>query len=110
MPEPLNESTRKIARGTSIALADITSGLLFNLVARLIIARYGLQANYGIFSMALAVLNITTILASLGLHRGATRYIAYFRGKEDMAKVHITISASIKLSAIASIILSLLIR
>jgi len=103
----LNDSTRKIVRGTGIALVGVTAGLLFSFIARLIIARYGLQANYGIFSMALAALNIAVILASLGLHRGATRYIAYFRGKEDMAKVHTTISTSIKLSAIASIAISL---
>ncbi len=109
MFEPLDDSLGKIARGAGIALIGVTSGLLFNFIARLIIARYGLQANYGIFSLSLAVLNIAAILASLGLHRGATRYIAYFRGKEDMAKVHATISTSIKLSAIASIVIGLVI-
>ena len=103
MFEPLNDSLRKIARGTGIALIGVTSGLLFSFIARLIIARYGLQANYGIFSLALAILNFATILASLGLYSGAARYIAYFRGKEDASKVHTTISTSIKLSAIASI-------
>jgi O-antigen/teichoic acid export membrane protein len=107
--EPLNDSLGKIARGAGIALVGVTSGLLFNFIARLIIARYGLQANYGIFSLALAVLNIATILASLGLHQGATRYIAYFRGKGDSAKMRVTISASIKIPVIASVILSLVI-
>lgn len=109
MFEPLDNSLRKIARGTGIALVGIVSGLLFNLVARLVIARHGLQANYGIFSLALAILSIAAILASLSLHRGATRYIAYFRGKEDTAKIHETISSSIKLSAVSSIILGLVI-
>ena len=109
MFEPLDDSLTKIARGTGIALVGIASGLLFNLIARLIIARYGLQANYGIFSLALATLGIAAVLASLGLPRGAARYIAYFRGKEDTAKIHETISSSIKLSAVTSIAFSLVI-
>lgn len=107
MFEPLDDSLRKIARGTGIALIGVTSGLLFHFITLIIIARYGLQANYGIFSIALAILNIAAILASLGLHRGATRYIAYFRGKEDTAKIHEIISSSIKLSSVASIAFSL---
>jgi len=102
--EPLDDSLRKIARGTGIALVGVTSGLLFNLVTRIIVARYGLQANYGIFSLALAILTFATILTGLGLYQGTTRYIAYFRGKEDTAKIHSTISTSIKISSITSII------
>jgi len=50
MFEPANDPLKKIARGTGIALAGMTLGLLFGFITRLIIARYGLQANYGIFS------------------------------------------------------------
>jgi len=107
--EPLNDSLGKIARGAGIALVGVTSGLLFNFIARLIVARYGLQANYGIFSLALAILTCATMLSGLGLYQGATRYIAYFRGKEDTAKVHAIISASIKLSTIASIVFGLVV-
>lgn len=105
----LDDSLKQIARGTGIALIGIASGLLFNFITRLIIARYGLQTDYGVFSLALAVLSFAAMLASLGLHGGATRYIAYYRGKEDTAKVRATVSASVKLSAIASISLALVI-
>jgi len=100
----LNDSTRKIARGTGIALVGVTSGLLFNFVTRIIIGRYCLQSNYGIFSLALAILTFAATLAGLGLYQGAPRYIAYFRGKEDTARIHTTISTSIKISSIAGII------
>lgn len=105
MFEPLNGSLRKIARGAGIAMVGMSVGLLLQFIARLIIARYGLEANYGIFSLALVVLNFSMILASLGLHLGATRYIAYFRGKEEAAKVRGTISASLQLVTAASVII-----
>jgi O-antigen/teichoic acid export membrane protein len=103
----LSSSLSKIARGTGIAVIGLTLGLMFSFIVRLIIARYGAPADYGIFSLALAVLNIAAMLSGLGLYQGAARYIAYFRGKDDAAKVKSTISASIKLSAAVSIILSL---
>lgn len=107
MFETLDHSLRKVARGTGIAIIGITLGLLFNFIAKLIIARYGLEANYGIFSLALAVLTVAMMLACLGLHLGATRYIAYFRAKDDTAKVRRTISVSLQLAAIASLAISI---
>ncbi len=105
----LDDSLKKIARGTGIALIGMTSGLLFGFIVRLIIARYGLQANYGIYSMAIMVLSFASALASLGLIRGTTRFIAYFRGKEDIAKLRTSISSSVGLSSIASVILGLIV-
>jgi len=103
----LDNSLKKIARGASLALIGTALGLFFNFIVRLIIARYGSQANYGIFSLALVVLNFAVMLAGLGLVRGITRYIAYFRGKDDAARVRANISESIKLSGIASLVLGL---
>lgn len=105
MFEPLDDSLKKIARGTGIAMLAMFFGLLFEFIARLIIARYGLEANYGIFSLALVVLTVSMTLACLGLHLGATRYIAYFRSREEVARVRGTISASLQLGTAASIII-----
>lgn len=109
MFEPLDDSLKKIARGTGIALVGITLGLLFSFITRLIIARYGLQANYGIFSLALVILQFAAIISGLGLTGGATRFIAYFRGADEEAKVRGTISASLRFSAVASIIIGLVV-
>jgi O-antigen/teichoic acid export membrane protein len=107
MSETLDHSLKKVARGTGIALIGITLGLLFNFIAKLIIARYGLEANYGMFSLALAILTVAMMLACLGLHLGATRYIAYFRAKGDEAKVRGTLSVSLEVATVASLALSI---
>ena len=106
MSEPLSDSLKKIGRGTGIAMVGMFAALLLQFIARLIIARYGLEANYGIFSLALVILNFAMILACLGLQEGATRYIAYFRGKEEAAKVRGTIAVSLELATAASIIIA----
>lgn len=103
----LGSSLGKIARGAGIGIIALALGSLLSFIFRLLIARYGAPADYGMFSLATAVLNIAALLAGMGLYQGATRYIAFYRGKDDAARVKSTISASIKLSAVASIVLSL---
>ena len=97
----LDDSIGRIARGTSIAIVGVATGLVFNFSARLIIARYSLQAEYGIFSLSLAILNVAMLLATLGFRQGATRYIAFSRGRDDAAGVRGTISASLRLTIAA---------
>ncbi|MFC1904401.1 oligosaccharide flippase family protein [Chloroflexota bacterium] len=107
LSEPSNHSLRKIARQGSIALVGIVLGSLLALIIRVVVARYSSQTDYGIYSLALVILTITAMLSGLGFILGATRYIAYFRGKNDTSRVRATISASIKLSSGASIAISL---
>lgn len=109
MYEPLGDSLKKIVRGTGIALLGASIGILFGFITRLLIARYGLQANYGIFSLALVVLQFAAVISGLGLTQGATRFIAYFRGAGEEAKVRGTIFTSLMFSTVTSIIVGLVI-
>ena len=106
MLEPLSASLKIIARGTGIALIGTFISLLLGFIIRLTIARYGSEADYGVYSLALMAFIFVTVLACLGLHEGTARYIAYFRSRKDLAKVRGTIAISLKLATVASIIIS----
>lgn len=108
MPGMSNGSLRKIGKGTTIALVGTGVGSLFAFVVRIIIARYGTETEYGIFSLALVVLSISTIIATLGLQDGTTRYIAYFRSRGEINNTQRTISASVQFATLASILLFLI--
>ena len=107
MVEPLSDSLRKIARGTGIALIGTFVALLLGFIIRIIIARYGSEADYGIYSLAIVIVTFATTLVSLGLPEGTARYIAYFRGKGESIKVRGVISVSLQLTAAASVIISI---
>lgn len=107
MVEPLSDSLRKIARGTGIALAGTFLALLLGFATRLIIARYGSEADYGVYSLAIVILAFATTVVCLGLPDGVARYIAYFRGKGETDKVRGVISVSLQLAAAASIIVGI---
>jgi O-antigen/teichoic acid export membrane protein len=105
MSEPINDHMGKIARGTGIAMLGMFIGLPLQFVVRLVVARYGLEANYGVFSLAWVVLNFCTALACLGLNEGVTRHIAYQRGRGESTKVRVTVAVSLQLTIVASIII-----
>lgn len=102
-----NEALTKVAKGTAIALVGVVLGLLFAFISRIMVARYGTQSDYGVFSLALVILSIFVIIASLGLESGVIRYIAYFRGENALERVRGTISASIIFASLAGIFLGL---
>jgi len=105
----LNETLQKIAKGTGLVFIGTLISTFFAFVGKLIIARHWTSSSYGIFSLALVLLNICTIISTLGLQEGTSRSIAYIRGKNKNENIPEIISASIWFSVMASITLSLFI-
>ncbi|MGB3459335.1 MAG: oligosaccharide flippase family protein [Halobacteriota archaeon] len=83
MSENVNQSLQKIAKGTGIIFTGTIIGMLLAFVSRVIIVRYTTQSEYGIYSLALVIISIFVTISTLGLQQGSTRYIAYFRGKNE---------------------------
>jgi O-antigen/teichoic acid export membrane protein len=106
MSEIVNQSLQKIAKGTGIVFIGTIIGMLLGFVSRIIIVRYITQSEYGIYSLALVLTSIFVTISTLGLQQGATRYIAYFRGKNEEGKVRGVIFSSIKIALVASVISS----
>ena len=87
MSEIVNQSLQKIAKGTGIIFIGTIIGMLLGFVSRVIIVRSITQSEYGIYSLALVLMSIFVTISTLGLQEGSTRYIAYFRGKNEEGKV-----------------------
>ncbi|MGV9141463.1 MAG: flippase [Promethearchaeota archaeon] len=109
MSDEGDRSLQKIAKGSGIAFFGIFVGLIFAFIGRIMVARYGTEAEYGIFSLAFVILNICAVIGTLGLQQGATRSIAYARGEEDKEKVSSLVSASVQFGIVTSLLLSIII-
>jgi len=107
MTQGLDDSLLKITRGAGIAFLGLLVGLLFGFLARVLVARYGTESEYGVYALALAILSIGASVATLGLQTGASRSIAHARAKNDNAKVRGLISASVWFALAASLSLCL---
>ena len=106
MSEIVNESLRKIAKGTTIVFIGTIVGLFLGFVGRIILVGYTTQIEYGIYSLAFTIFSIFVVIATLGLSEGSTRYIAYFRGTGEDENVSSVVSSSIKIALAASIALA----
>jgi O-antigen/teichoic acid export membrane protein len=104
----LDESLIKISKGAGIAFVGSLAALLFAFLGRVLVARIGTESEYGIFSIAFVVLNVCTIIATLGLPQGTARSIAYAKGENKPETMQKLISTSIQLSLLASIFLGII--
>ena len=104
MTDIVHESLKKMAVGTSIIFAGTIVSMLFEFLSRILIIRSTSTAEYGIFALALVILNIVVIIATLGLQDGATRHIAYHRGRGDLERVYSTVVSSLELTAAAGVV------
>jgi len=109
MQEGLNDSLAKITKGAGLAFVGILAARFFFFIIRILIARHGLEADYGVYCLANAIFNICAVIAVLGISRGVSRSIAYARGQNNMEKVQELIPASLQLGLLASIFLSVVI-
>lgn len=104
-PDTVNNSLRKIAQGAGMALIGTLLAWFLLFISRLLVARIGTEAQYGVFSLAFVILNICVVIATLGLQQGATRNIAYARGQNGIETVKVLVIVSVQLGLLASVCL-----
>ena len=65
MSKEVNESLRKIAKGTGIVFLGLFGGLLFGFFTRIIIVRNLTSADYGIFSLVTTIVLLSFSISIL---------------------------------------------
>ena len=104
MDDIVNQSFKKIAKGTGIIFIGTIVGLIFRVVNRILVIRYISLNEYGYLSLAMVIISIFILLSSLGLPDGVTRNLAYYRGKGDIKRVFGVIISAFHIAIITSII------
>ncbi len=101
-----NSSLKKVVRGTIIAILGNILVIPISFITKAILARYFTPTEFGIFFLGFSLLNILLVLSLLGLNPGASRQIAFHRGKKNYFQVQGTIISSIKICILSSLILT----
>ncbi|MBN2331278.1 MAG: flippase [Candidatus Aenigmarchaeota archaeon] len=99
------QSLKMIARGGGLYFFGLITSKILAYVYRIFIAQYFGPADYGVFSMGLALIGFFEAVALLGLSRGVIRYIAFYSQKKEEAKLRGVISSSVRLAMPLSFIL-----
>ena len=103
MSEVVHASLKTAAKGTAFVFAGIAVNQMIWFITRLLIVRNLSKEELGIYSLSFAIVSIVSLLASMGLKEGSTRYISIFSGqgrKEDADAVH---RSSLRIVAITGI-------
>jgi len=76
MSNIVDSSLKMAAKGTAIVFVGSIIGLLLGFISKVLIVRYTTQAEFGIYSLAIALVSIFSLVSMLGLHEGST--LGYF--------------------------------
>jgi O-antigen/teichoic acid export membrane protein len=78
-PEPgVDKDTVGQIRGSSLLLVGRLTSIAITLLTQVLIVRHLSTTEFGAFSLAYAVAGMAQVVVTLGLHRGATRYVAMY--------------------------------
>ena len=97
-----------LVKGAGIVLTGLFISKIIAYLYRMFIARYFGPADYGLFSLGLAIVSLFGILAVLGLTRGIMRYVSYYNAKNDMGMVKSVITTSLKIVLPLSLVLAII--
>ncbi|MCK4967573.1 MAG: flippase, partial [Candidatus Aenigmarchaeota archaeon] len=103
----MQSNLKTMARGASLVFIGMFLSKVLTYFWRVIIARVGAE-EYGLLSLGLAVLGIATTLSLLGLSSGVLRYVSYYSGKKDNARIKGVITTALKISVPISLIIAFL--
>ncbi|WP_056934595.1 flippase [Thermococcus barophilus] len=107
MDDEVGQALHKIARGTGIIFAGTVISMFFGFLSRVIIAREFSKAEYGVFNLALTVLSIGLVIATLGFPNALPREVAFYREKMP-EKVDKLISTALIIVAVNSFVIMML--
>ncbi len=106
--ETLEQLTKQIAKGGSIASIGSMIGKALGFGLHILLGRILGPAQYGLYALGRSVMGITQSIATLGLNQGVVRYGAIYRGERDNARVKGTILSALGISMVFSILISAL--
>lgn len=88
MSKIVDSSLMSAAKGTALFLFGAAASMLMWFAIKVLIARSTTKEELGIYSIAIAVASIATLVGSMGLPEGVARYIslALGEGKDDRAR------------------------
>ena len=97
MSEIVNSSLKTAVKGTAFVLFGLVVGMFLSFATKVLIVRNSTKEEFGIYSLAFAVVSIISLVSSLGLQQGVPRYVSIFlgEGKGDDADSISRVSASV---------------
>jgi len=108
----INQSNRllgKVAKGAGVVFFGLALAKFLSFLSRIVIARFFSTSEYGLFSLGFALVSFFSLVAVLGIPKGTTRYMAFFRGNGQIERIGGVVSWSILLCIVSSLAITFLV-
>jgi O-antigen/teichoic acid export membrane protein len=108
MSETVNSSLRTAVKGTTLILLGTVVSMFLWLATKILIVRNTTSDEFGIYSLALAVVGIISAVATLGLREGVARFVSIFLGEDKKHEAQSISRDALRISLASSISVFLL--
>lgn len=91
MSETVHSSLKTAAKGAALVFTGMAASQALWFAVRLLVVRNLSKEDLGIYSLVFGIVAVVSLLASVGLWEGSTRYVSIFSGegkKQEAAGVH----------------------
>src|SRR5208283_1306105 len=103
MSDIINSSIKTAAKGTVIILFGTAAGNILWFATKLLIIRNTTVDQLGLYSLVFAITNVGTLIASLGIHEGSTKYISQFLSENKLSEASSIRKASVQIGILSGI-------
>ncbi len=100
------EVARKIAKNTFYNFTTLLVGNLSGLFLAILLARILKPENFGIYSLALVIANLSIALSTLGIDNAVVRYISFYHGRNDVNALRSHFKHFLKVKMVATVIVA----
>lgn len=104
--EVMDESLKTIVKGAGIVFFGLIVSKVLTYGFIVFVARYFGSADYGLFSLGLAILSLFMMVVLLGTQNGVIRYTSHYLAKKNEKGVRSVILSTIKMVLPFSLLLS----
>ena len=108
MSDIVNSSLKTAAKGTLVVLFGAAASNILWFAAKLLIIRSTTLDQLGIYSLIIAIISVSTLIASLGIHEGATKYISQFINEKKLFDAESIGKASVQIGILSGIMVCVL--
>ncbi len=100
MKKNIQKSLNKAAKGTVIVFAGTVASIFLWFATKVLIVRNVTEEELGIYSLALAIATIFSMISLVGLNQGVARYVSISLGKGRPAQAERQIVSSLRMGTV----------
>jgi O-antigen/teichoic acid export membrane protein len=108
MPDTILDRLNALLKGAGTVFIGTILGNLLGFLIMILIVRIISPAEFGVYSLAIVISGIFIQVAMLGINEGSTRFVAYYRGKDQEPEMDQVVRLSVYLTTGAGIFAAIL--